>query len=114
MLGLQTQRVLQRRMDITANNLANVSTSGFKADELVTEEADNTGASATDGVSDVRFVRDVGITRDMGQGDIAITVNPFDLAIQGGGFFMVQGPNGNALHARWRFHDVERRASRHR
>ena len=94
MLGLQTQRVLQRRMDITANNLANISTAGFKADEMVTEEADHTGACATDGVADVRFVRDVGITRDMGQGEIAMTANPFDLAIQGGGFFMVQSPNG--------------------
>lgn len=94
MLALQTQRVLQRRMDITANNIANISTSGFKADEMVTEEADHTGASATDGVADVRFVRDVGITRDMGQGEIAMTSNPFDLAIQGGGFFMVQGPGG--------------------
>ncbi len=103
MLGLQTQRVLQRRMDITANNLANVSTSGFKVDELVTEEADNTGASATDGVSDVRFVRDVGVTRDMGQGEIAMTSNPFDLAIQGGGFFMVQGQgqgSGGTLYTR--------------
>jgi flagellar basal-body rod protein FlgF len=94
MLALQTQRVLQRRMDITANNLANISTSGFKTDELLTEEVDDTGASATDGVSDVRFVRDIGMTRDMGQGDIAMTSNPLDVAIQGGGFFQVQGPNG--------------------
>lgn len=94
MLALQTQRVLQRRMDITANNLANVSTHGFKTDALMTEEADHTGAAATDGVADVRFVRDIGLTRDMDQGDIAITSNPFDVAIQGGGFFVVQGPNG--------------------
>ena len=94
MLALQTQRVLQRRMDVTANNLANISTSGFKADALVTEETDNTGAKATDGVTDVRFVRDVGLTRDMGQGEIAITGNPLDVAIQGDGFFMVQGPSG--------------------
>ena len=94
MLALQTQRVLQRRMDISANNLANVSTSGFKADELVTEEVDNTGASVTDPTRNVIFVRDVGVTRDMGPGDIAMTGNPLDVAIQGDGFFMVQGPSG--------------------
>jgi len=94
MLALQTQRVLQRRLDVTANNLANVNTSGFKADDLVTEEADNTGASADVNPTDIRFVRDVGLARDMSQGAIASTGNPLDVAIQGSGFFMVQGPHG--------------------
>jgi flagellar basal-body rod protein FlgF len=94
MLGLQTQLVMQRRMDITAHNLANVSTSGFKADALVTEEADDTGASADAEPRDIRFVRDVTVTRDMGQGPITHTGNPLDAALQGDGFFMVQGPNG--------------------
>ena len=94
MLGLQTQRVLQRQMDITANNLANVSTSGFKADDLVTSEADHTGAHADADPRDIRFVRDIGVMRDMRQGPIAMTGNPLDVAIQGDGFFEVEGPNG--------------------
>lgn len=94
MLGLQTQRVLQRRMDIAANNLANVATTGFKADALLTEEVDDTGAQATDQPRDVVFVRDVGLMRDMRQGEIAMTGNPLDVAIEGDGFFMVQGPAG--------------------
>ncbi|MEZ6023464.1 MAG: flagellar basal-body rod protein FlgF [Hyphomonadaceae bacterium] len=94
LLGLQTQRVLQRRMDVAANNLANVNTSGFKADALVLEEADNTNAHADEDPRDIRFVRDIGLTRDMSQGPIAMTGNSLDVAIEGGGFFMVQGPNG--------------------
>ncbi|HVY83931.1 MAG TPA: flagellar basal-body rod protein FlgF [Caulobacterales bacterium] len=94
MIGLQTQRVLQRRMDITANNLANISTSGFKADSLMTEEVDNTAAHVEDNPRDVRFVRDLSELRDMSQGPIASTGNPLDVAIQGDGFFMVQGPTG--------------------
>jgi flagellar basal-body rod protein FlgF len=94
MLGLQTQRVLQRRLDVAANNLANVNTSGFKADALVLEEVDDTGASEDVDPTSVRFVRDVGLTRDMGQGEIASTGNPLDVAIEGSGFFMVQGPSG--------------------
>ena len=94
MLGLQTQRVLQRRMDITANNLANVATSGFKADELLTEEVEDTGATALDAPNDVLFVRDIGLTRDMSQGEIAMTGNPLDVAIEGNGFFMIEGPSG--------------------
>ena len=104
MLGLQTQRVLQRRMDVTANNLANVSTAGFKADALLLEEVDDTGASAADDPRDIIFVRDIGLMRDMGQGPIAMTGNPLDVALEGDGFFMVEGPNGAALHPRRRVH----------
>ncbi|HVV34844.1 MAG TPA: flagellar basal-body rod protein FlgF [Vitreimonas sp.] len=100
LLGLQTQRVLQRRLDVAANNLANVNTTGFKADTLVLEEADDTDAHTDDNPSDIRFVRDLGVTRDMHQGDIAHTGNPFDVAIQGDGFFMVQGPNGQTMYTR--------------
>jgi flagellar basal-body rod protein FlgF len=94
MIGLQTQRVLQRRMDVTANNLANVNTSGFKADALVLEEENDTDAFAAERPEDIRFVRDIGLMRDMSQGPIAMTGNPLDVAIEGQGFFMVQGPNG--------------------
>ncbi|MBX3511888.1 MAG: flagellar basal-body rod protein FlgF [Hyphomonadaceae bacterium] len=94
MLGLQTQRVLQRRMDVTANNLANVATTGFRADALVFEEMNTTNAHAEDSPRDIRFVRDVTLMRDMRQGPIAMTGNPLDVAIEGDGFFMIQGPNG--------------------
>lgn len=100
MLGLQTQRVLQRRLDVAANNLSNVNTSGFKADDLLTEEVDNTGASADENPTDIRFVRDVGLGRDMRQGEIASTGNPLDVAIEGNGFFMVQGPGGQTMYTR--------------
>jgi flagellar basal-body rod protein FlgF len=94
MLALQTQRTLQRRMDVTANNLANVATAGFKADEVVFEEVENTGAEAEEDPRDIVFVRDVGMTRDMGQGPIAMTGNALDVAIEGQGFFIVEGPSG--------------------
>jgi len=94
LLGLQTQRVLQRRMDVTANNLANVATAGFKADAMVFDEAANTAAHADADPHEIRFVRDVTVMRDMRQGPIAMTGNPLDVAIEGDGFFMVEGPNG--------------------
>jgi len=100
MLGLQTQRVLQRRMDVAANNLANVATSGFKADEIVFEEVDDTSAHADEDPRQIRFVRDVGLIRDMGQGPIAATGNPLDVALEGSGFIMVQGDNGQTQYTR--------------
>jgi len=100
MLGLQTQRVLQRRMDVAANNLANVATSGFEADEVVFEEVDDTSAHADEDPRQIRFVRDVGLIRDMGQGPIAATGNPLDVALEGSGFIMVQGDNGQTQYTR--------------
>jgi flagellar basal-body rod protein FlgF len=94
MLGLQTQRVLQRRMDVTANNLANVSTTGFRADAVVFEEMAGTNAHADADPREIRFVRDVTLIHDMRQGPIASTGNPLDVAIEGEGFFMIEGPDG--------------------
>ena len=94
MLGLQAQRVLQRRMDVAANNLANVATAGFKADALVMEFEDGTTAHALDQPGDIIFVRDISLARDTRQGPIAMTGNALDVAIEGDGFFMVEGPDG--------------------
>jgi flagellar basal-body rod protein FlgF len=100
LLALQTQRVLQRRMDVAANNLANVATSGFKADAVIFEEVENTGAEAADDPRDIIFVRDVGLMREMEQGPIASTGNPLDVALEGDGFIMVQGEDGRTLYTR--------------
>jgi len=94
LLGLQSQRLLQRRMDIAANNLANVSTTGFKADQLVVEEFAPSEAFSNEGPRDIRFSRDLTVARDLRQGPITATGNPLDLAIEGPGYFTVQGPEG--------------------
>lgn len=100
LLGVQTQRVLQRRLETASNNLANVSTSGFKADALLTEMDARRPARSTDLPSDIRFVRDVGLARDMAQGPIAHTGEAFDVAIEGDGFFAVQAPDGATAYTR--------------
>ena len=88
MLGLQSQRVLQRRMDAAANNLANISTNGFKADGVLLEEADQTRAHADAAPREIRFARDIGTMHDMTQGPIAMTGNPLDVALEGDGCSM--------------------------
>jgi flagellar basal-body rod protein FlgF len=100
MLGLQSQRVLQRRMDIAANNLANVATTGFKADGMLLDEADQTRAHAEEDPRNIRFSRDIGVMHDMSQGPIAMTGNALDVALEGQGFFMVQDPNGQTMYTR--------------
>lgn len=99
LLAVQTQRVLQRRLETAANNLANVSTSGFKADALLTEMDARRPARSAAAPTDVRFVRDVGLARDMSQGAITRTGEALDVAIEGDGFFMVQA-NGVTRYTR--------------
>jgi flagellar basal-body rod protein FlgF len=100
LIAMQTQRVMQRRLETAANNLANVSTHGFKADALLTEMDSRRPARSTALPTDVRFVRDVGLTRNMLQGPITTTGEPLDVAIEGAGFFAVQGPGGETLYTR--------------
>jgi len=100
MVGLQTQRVLQRRLEVAANNLANAATTGFKSDSLTFEMLVERPAKSEDKPQDVRFVRDNGLIRNMSQGSITRTGSAFDVAIEGDGFFMVQAPDGQVAYTR--------------
>lgn len=94
LVALQSQRVLQRRLEVVAGNLANVDTTGFKADSIVSEEEALRPARAEDAPRDIRFARDITVARDMRPGAISVTGEAFDFALDGDGFFIVQGPNG--------------------
>jgi flagellar basal-body rod protein FlgF len=93
-VGLSRQMVLQRQMDIVANNIANMDTTGFKVESLM-EKTDLGSPATTQFIpSPVKFVASNGVARDFGQGSLSATGNPLDMAIDGQGFFQVQGPNG--------------------
>ena len=89
--GLQTS---MDSIDMLANNMANASTGGFKADRefystYLAPEIRN-GGESTVGESPV-------VQRqwtDFSQGTMIPTGNPTDLALSGSGFFVVKGPNG--------------------
>ncbi|HTN73666.1 MAG TPA: flagellar hook-basal body complex protein [Pirellulaceae bacterium] len=97
-------------VDVVGNNLANSQTVGFKASEAVFAtqflQTSGLGSSPTGGSGGTN-PRQVGlgtqvaeITPDFTQGTIEISSNPSDLAIQGDGFFMVQGSSGEQLYTR--------------
>lgn len=94
LVGLSRQVGLAREMDVVANNIANLNTTGFKADGSLFEEYLNSSARADQTGSRVSFVRDRGVWHDMSQGPIERTGNPLDVAIDGKGFLVVQTPNG--------------------
>ncbi len=93
-VALSRQMTLRRELDITANNIANADTVGFKVEELLlkTEPA---RPARNDGVrGPVNYVFDEQVGRDFSQGDMRVTGKPLDLAIEGNGFFSVQTPQG--------------------
>jgi flagellar basal-body rod protein FlgF len=97
LVGLSRQMVLQREMDVVANNIANIDTNGFKADFSLFEEYLMPGAR--DGnfrVADspVSFVRNRGTLIDLNQGALQRTGGPTDIAISGDGFLVIQTPQG--------------------
>ena len=84
-------------MDVVANNVANVNTNGFKADKSLFEEYLRTGAHEDNFVGNDRaisYVLDRGTFKDFTQGPTEQTKNPLDLAIDGGGFLVVQTAAG--------------------
>ena len=97
LIGLSRQMTLQREMDVVANNLANLNTTGFKADGNVFQEYLMPVARSdwfTGGDRRMSYVLDRATWHDMGQGSIQQTGNPLDVAIDGKAFHAVQTPQG--------------------
>ena len=96
LVSLSHQIAAYRSMDVIANNLANLSTPAFKREAVKFEEfvqqvqpsEDQTGART------VSFVKDTGVVRDLSEGRMETTRAPFDLAINGKGYFAVQTAAG--------------------
>ncbi|CFQ36526.1 MULTISPECIES: flagellar basal-body rod protein FlgG [Yersinia] len=106
--GLDAQ---QTNMDVIANNLANVSTNGFKRQRAVFEDLlyqtmRQPGAQSSEqttlpsGLQIGTGVRPVATERLHSQGNLAKTDNTKDIAIKGEGFFQVQMPDGTNAYTR--------------
>lgn len=93
-VGLSKQILLQRQLDIIANNIANVDTAGFKVESLRSAEAPHAPAFTLGGPEPVKFVVPNGVIRDFGQGALQKTDGPLDVAIDGQGFFQVNTAAG--------------------
>ena len=94
LVGLSRQVALSREMDVVANNLANMTTTGYKADGSLFEEYLNSDARAGQTGARVSFVLDRGLWHDMSQGPVERTGNSLDVAIDGDAFLAVQTPRG--------------------
>jgi flagellar basal-body rod protein FlgG len=106
--GLDAQ---QTKMDVISNNLANVSTTGFKRaravfEDLLYQTLRQPGAASSQqtqlptGLQIGTGVRPVATERVFTQGNLQQTGNDKDLAIQGDGFFQVLMPDGTTGYTR--------------
>lgn len=106
--GLDAQ---QTRMDVTANNLANVNTTGFKKsqptfEDLTYQTIRQPGASSSQqtqiptGLQVGTGTRLVSTEKNFTQGSLQKTDNSLDIAIQGNGFLQVQMPDGTVAYTR--------------
>ena len=97
LIGLSRQTALQRELDVVANNIANVNTTGFKADGAVFAEFLQSRASTELFAAPDRrmsMVQDRMSWHDMSQGTVQQTGGPLDVAIDGEGMLVVQTARG--------------------
>jgi len=94
LVGLSRQVALGRELDVVANNIANINTSGFKADGSLFEEYLSSSARSDQNSGRISFVRDRGTWHDMSAGPIEQTGNPLNVAIDGSAFLSVQTARG--------------------
>ncbi len=100
--GLQAH---QKMLDIAGNNLANVNTTAFKASRITFSELlcetikkasqPTTNIGGTNPQQMGSGVGIAGISPDMAQGNLVNTGNPLDLAMEGEGYFVLKGSEGN-------------------
>lgn len=95
---MEAMQRFSRAQDVTANNLANINTPGFKGDklfqQLLTEQVD--GETTTHAASMLQVALE--------QGQLEPTGNTFDFAIDGKGFFVVEDEGQTHLTRNGRFH----------
>ena len=87
LIGLSRQMALGHELDMIANNIANVDTTGFKVEEMMVRTEAKAPARMADGPNPVKFVLDDGMARDFTQGSMRQTGGDLDMAIEGKGFF---------------------------
>jgi len=102
-IALGQARGLQRQMEVVANNLANVSTPGFRAErvmfrELLSAKATLPGLKGL--AARTSFVEEVGTLRDTRTGGMERTGHQLDVAVNGPGYFVVEGADGNPRYTR--------------
>lgn len=111
-IGATGMMAQQTNVDVISNNIANMTTSGFKRQraafqDLIYQNLNRPGTTSSDAGTTVPSgiqlglgVRTGAVYREHSQGPIEITDNDLDLALTGRGFFQIELPNGQTAYTR--------------
>lgn len=103
LIALSRQTALRNQLNVVANNMANLNTSGFKSQNLLFEEYLMPIAEATEFEQQdetLSYVLDYKTHTDFDTGSFKLTGNDLDLALEGDGFFVVQLDDGTEAYTR--------------
>ncbi|MBX2989605.1 MAG: flagellar basal-body rod protein FlgF [Bacteroidetes bacterium] len=82
------------KMEVLANNLANMNATGFKKDGMFVEMMKDSGVAPKSSAGEFTARLTIQKTTDFSEGSLKQTQNPLDFALQGEGYFVVQTPQG--------------------
>ena len=111
-IGATGMEAQQLNVEVISNNIANLSTTGFKRSraefqDLLYQNLRSVGSASSDtgtvlpsGLQVGLGVKPAATYRINEQGNISVTNNPLDLAINGRGYFQVQLPDGTTSYSR--------------
>ena len=96
--GLSGLRVSSKGIDVTSHNIANTSTVGYKSSRgnFADMYANAVGSKVNVGFG----AKTIAVQQQFTQGGLTATANALDLAINGGGFFVMEAPNGETTYTR--------------
>jgi len=99
LIAISRQIALQREMDAVANNVANMNTPAYKSEHVLFAEY----LVRPQRNVPLSFVEDKGMVRNLSEGPLTKTDNPFDLAINGDGYFIIGTQDGQRYTRSGRF-----------
>ncbi|NMG17613.1 flagellar hook protein FlgE [Aromatoleum bremense] len=99
--GLSGLASASKALDVISNNVANSNTIGFKAGRAEFADVFAASFNGTGGNSQVGIGTTIAaVSQNFSQGNVTVTNNPLDLAINGNGFFRVSAPDGTEAFTR--------------
>jgi len=96
LIAISRARVLEQQMDVLSNNIANVNTAGYKAQRIMFKVDQERPVPA----QPLDFVDTRSTYLDLSAGDMRLTGNNLDVALNGDGYFAVTMPDGKTGYTR--------------
>src|SRR5882757_7181184 len=87
-------------INIVSANLANLNTTGYKNQQVSFQDLVNQGLAGFSNTTSVSGSTVARTVQSFQQGNLQATDNPFDAAVQGGGFFVLRGTSGQQVFTR--------------